>query len=420
MRTTPCLLALVLLVTSISATVAQEWTRFRGPNGSGISNTRTIPTSWTDSDFNWKTALPGEGHSSPVLWGEQIFLTTADEKTRQFSVLSFDAKDGRKLWQKDFPITPFRKHNFNSFASSTPTVDAERVYVCWTEPKRYSLVALDHHGKEVWNKDLGPFTSQHGGGTSPILYDGKVILGNDQDGESFLIAVDARTGETRWKTPRTPRASSAAYSTPCVYQSKNDKPVLIFTSEVHGISGIAPETGKVVWEYSEAFDNRTVSSPLIAGDFIVGASGSGFGGNYVIAVRPGDPAQDKKPEVAYKIAKSAPYVPTSVCVGDLLFLWGDGGIVSCANAKTGEIKWQERVGGNFFASPVWVDGRLFGISTSGEVVVISASDKFEVLARNALNELSRSTPAIANGRMYLRTVGHLLSVGGKTVPPAGS
>ncbi len=414
MRTIPCFLALAFLGVSASENVAQEWTRFRGPNGAGISQAKTIPTKWADADFNWKINLPGQGHSSPVLWGEKIFLTSADEKASQFFVLCFDAKDGQKLWQKDFPLTPFKKHNFNSFASATPVVDAERVYVYWAEPKQFSVAALNHNGEVAWKKELGTFESQHGTGASPILHDGKLILSKTQEAsESFLIALDAKTGETRWKTPR--NTDSSSYSTPCLYEPKGGKAALIFNSQAHGISAIAPDTGKVLWEYGSAFDKRTVSSPVIVGDLILGACGSGFGGNYVIAVRPGDPAQGKQPETAFKISKSAPYVPTSIHMGDSIFLWGDGGIVSCANAMTGEIKWQERVGGNFFASPVWVDGRLFCISTEGEVVVIAAADKFEVLARNNLNELSHSTPAIANGRMYLRTIGHLFSIGGKTV-----
>ncbi len=238
-----------------------------------------------------------------------------------------------------------------------------------------------------------------------------VILGNEQDGDSFLIALDARTGETRWKTPR--QTVEMAYSTPCVYKPKDGQPALIFDGEPHGISAIAPDTGKLLWEFPDAFDKRSVSSPVIAGDLIIGSCGSGGGGNYVIAVRPGDSANGKKPERAYEVRRSAPYVPTSVCVDEWLFLWSDAGIVSRVHAVTGEVKWQERVGGNFFSSPVWVDGRLFCVSRTGEVVVIAASEKFEVLARNPLGELTHSTPAISGGRMYIHTSQHLLSVGGK-------
>jgi outer membrane protein assembly factor BamB len=412
MRIVTCYgIAVALYVGPVSQGRAQEWTRFRGPNGSGISHAKTIPTRWTDADFNWKIALPGAGHSSPVVWGEKVFITSGDEKAGRFSVLCLKTADGSRLWQKDFPFAPYRKHGYNTFASSTPTVDGERVYLCRTEPAHNFLFALDHRGGLVWERDLGPLTAQHGGGTSPILHEGMVILGNEQDGDSFLIAVDARTGETRWKTPR--RTIETAYSTPCVFQPKNGKPALIFNSEPYGISAIAPDTGKLLWEFPEAFDKRCVSSPVVAGELLIGSCGSGGGGNYVVAIRPGDPAQGKRPERVYEIRRSAPYVPTSVCVGEWLFLWSDAGIVSRVHALTGEVQWQERVGGDFFSSPVWVDGRLFCVSRTGEVVVVAAAEKFEILARNPLDELTHSTPAIAGGRMYIHTSQHLISVGGK-------
>jgi outer membrane protein assembly factor BamB len=387
----------------------QEWTRFRGPNGSGISAAKTIPTTWTDKDFNWKLPLPAAGHSSPVLWGDKVFLTTADDKTRQVSVFCVSASGGQVLWQKSFPFTPHHKNDYNTFASASPAVDQDRVYVCWTSPEHYTLMALTHDGQTVWEKDLGPFASQHGGGASPIVYQDKVVLGNEQDGPSFLIAVDSATGKTRWQTPRI--SKETAYSTPCVYEPKDGPPALIFTSHAHGVSAIDPESGKVLWELADVFDKRVVSSPVLAAGLIVGACGSGGGGNYLTAVRPG--GSGKKPEAAYKIRKSAPYVPTSVCVGDRLFLWSDNGIVSCVEAASGEVKWQERVGGNYFSSPLWVDGRLFCISTKGDVVVVEASDRFQVLARNPLGEVTHSTPAVAGGRMFIHTTKSLISVGGR-------
>ena len=403
--------AVFLFVVSLAAR-AQEWTRFRGPNGSGLSEAKTIPTQWSASDFNWKVALPGAGHSSPVLWGEKVFVTSYDEKSGKFLVLCLNTSDGSIRWKKEFPLARSDKHALNSFATSTPTVDAERVYICRTEPAHITLSAFTHNGEQVWEKDLGTFDVNHGSGTSPILYDGMVVMANEQAGESFLIAMDARTGNTRWKTPR--KSGTGSYSTPCVFQPKRGKPQLIFNSDVHGISGIAPDTGKALWEFDKAFDKRSVSSPVLAGEFVIGSCGSGGGGNFVVAVRPGDITTAKKAERGYDVRKSAPYVPTSVCVGDWLYLWSDAGIVSRVNTATGEVKWQERAGGNFFSSPVYADGRLFCVSTTGEVVVVAVGEKFEVLARNQLGELTHSTPAIAGGRMYIHTSGHLVSVGGKT------
>ena len=390
---------------------AQEWTRFRGPNGSGISSAKTIPAKWTDADFNWKTALPGTGHSSPVVWGDRIFVTAGDDQARQVWLFCIGASDGHVLWQTGFPLTPYHHNSYNTFASASPAVDAERVYACWSSPESYRLVALTHEGEKVWDKDLGPFASQHGGGASPIVYQDKVVLANEQDGASSLIAIEAGTGKTRWQTPR--RTNETAYATPCVYEPKDGPALLMFASHAHGLTAVAPDDGKVVWELAEIFDKRVVSSPLLAAGLIVGACGSGGGGNYLVAVRPGDAATGKQPAVTYTIRRSAPYVPTSVCVADRLFLWSDAGIVSCVQAATGEVKWQERVGGNYFSSPVWVDGRLFGTSTKGEGVVLEASDRFQVLARNPLGETTHSTPAVAGGRMYIHTAKHLISVGGR-------
>lgn len=404
---------LVPLTLTLSTT-AQEWTRFRGPNGTGISYAKTIPTQWTEKDFNWKIELPGLGHSSPVVWGERIFVTGAEpDGAGGIHVLGINAANGSKLWQRDFPLPPFPKHKFNSFASASPAVDAERVYVAWCTPERYTLMAFDHNGKTVWERDLGPFISQHGCGTSPILYEDRIILANEQDGASFLIAVDAKTGKTRWQTPRKGGDQTAAYSTPCVFRPKNGKPALIFNGKNHGIAAIDPDNGGVLWEFL-AFDKRSVSSPFIceAAGLICGTCGSGGGGNYVAAVRPGDGA-GKKPEVAYEIRKSAPYVPTSIVIGDFVYLISDLGVASCVNAATGEVKWQQRAGGNVFASPLWIDGRFFYFSADGEIVVLQGTPaEYKELFRFPLNETTRATPAISGGRMFIRTEKHLLSLGG--------
>jgi outer membrane protein assembly factor BamB len=228
--------------------LAQEWTRFRGPNGTGISHARGIPATITDSDVNWKAALPGTGHSSPVLWGNRIFLTTTGDKSGGVSVVCLDATEGKILWRHNFPLQPFPRHEFNSYASSTPCVDADRVYVLWNEPDHYMLAALDHKGEPQWQRDFGPFVSQHGCGISPISYGNLVILGNEQDdpkfvkestrsGKSFVVAVDAKTGKTTWQIPR--NSAVVSYATPCVYEPANagpgqKDPSLIFHSQAHG------------------------------------------------------------------------------------------------------------------------------------------------------------------------------------------
>ena len=206
----------ILLVTNaVFQASAQEWTRFRGPNGTGISPAKTIPTKWTEKDFNWKTDLPGTGHSSPVLWGDKIFLTATGEKDG-ISVLCFGVADGRLNWRRDFPLAAFKQHKFNNYASSTPAVDKDRVYLLWHEVQRVTVIALDHKGKTAWERDLGPFASENGSGMSPIVYEDKLIIGNEQDGPSFITALDTKTGKTLWQTPR--NAAKVSYSTPCVFE----------------------------------------------------------------------------------------------------------------------------------------------------------------------------------------------------------
>ncbi|MBI3465901.1 MAG: PQQ-binding-like beta-propeller repeat protein [Planctomycetes bacterium] len=374
---------------------AQEWTRFRGPNGTGISDATTIPVKWSENDYNWKIELPGVGHSSPVLWGNKLFVMSALEDSATRIVLCINADDGSTLWSKEFASAVHNKHVLNSFASPTPAVDADHVYVCWSTPDEYTLMAFDHSGNLVWKRDLGQFTSQHSCGTSPIVYQDLVILGNDQDGPSYLIAVNRKTGETVWQKPR--ETAVVAYSTPCIYQPPGKPAELIFNSQAHGVTSLDPLTGKTNWELKGVFDKRSVSSPVIVSGLIIGSCGSGAGGgDYVAAVRPGtiDPSGQPKEVWRMTKAKATPYVPTMVAKGELLFLFGKG-IVTCMKGATGEEIWQKSIGGNFFGSPVCVNDRLYCMREDGECLVLAATDKYELLGSTPLGDSSRSTPAVA-------------------------
>lgn len=410
-------LALAALCVNSSS---QEWSRFRGPNGAGISSAKTIPTDISAAHQRWKVELPGVGHSSPVLWGSNLFVTTTGDSQGGISALCHDADSGKIKWRKDFDLNPFPRHKFNSYASSTPAVDAERLYVLWNEPGHYLLTALDHDGRVVWQRDFGPFLSQHGCAISPMLHDGKVIVGYEQgdanviranaDAKSFVIAVDAKDGKTVWQTPR--ETLSVAYSTPCIYEPAQGKSALIVNSEAHGISALNPADGKVLWEFKNAFDKRSVSSPVVAGDIIFGSCGSGGGGSFVTAIKAGQAGAGRPPELAFQMKKSAPYVPTLVAKDGLAWLLSDGGIVTCLESQSGEIRFQERVGGNFFGSPIWIDRRIFAVSTAGELVVIAATDQFKVLHRFSLGELCHTTPAVAGERLFVRTEKHLICFAG--------
>jgi outer membrane protein assembly factor BamB len=280
------------------------------------------------------------------------------------------------------------------------------------------LVALDHDGGEIWKSTFDGVNCQHGPGISPVLVNDIVVFTHeheksDKNSRSAWIAVDRRTGKTRWELERqTSRKTS--YSTPCVYSSGNGKPLLIFTSLAHGMTGVDPGSGAVVWEAASAFISRVISSPVIAGDLLIGTCGDGGSGKRLIAVRPGTGSKSAEPEEVYKIENSkVTYVPTSVAKDGLLFTVHDRGQVSCLRSATGEKLWSQKPAGLFYGSPVWVNGKLYCITRKGKVVVIKAAPTYELLAVNPLGEDSYATPAVAGERMYLRTYSHLISIGGK-------
>ncbi len=401
---------------------AQEWTRFRGPNGTGESEATTIPASWTDEDYNWTVELPGVGHSCPVLWDNRLFILSADPQTATRHALCYDADTGEKLWRHDFASQPHGLHKMSSYASSTPAVDQDHVYFAWADPRNLNLLAYTHAGELVWKKELGPWLGQHGFGSSPMLIEDLVVLSNSQEDkkggpgaeglpESSMLAFDRRTGEERWRTLR--KTDHVTYSVPAVFQPQNGPAQLVNTSSGNGMYALDPKSGEELWS-ATVFNKRTVSSPVVKGDLIFGSNGSGGGGNYVTAVR----SDGKQASLAYQIDNQAPYVPCVVARDDLLFLVGDAGIAACLDLPTGNVHWRKRIGGNFQSSPVRAADKLICLSTDGEVVVLSASDKYEELGRVKLSEGSRSTPAIARGCLYLRTFSRLMSVGGKDAKTA--
>jgi outer membrane protein assembly factor BamB len=407
--------------------VNNEWTRFRGPNGSGISGARTIPIKWTAKEYNWTIELPGDGSSSPVVWKEKLFVTCNDRKKSIRSVVCVNATDGKIRWRRDFPYTSYRMHRDNDFASATPTVDADGVVVVWSMPKQLLMLALDLDGRELWRRDLGPYVGLHGSASSPIIADDLVILANDQmhpqvmkrhlpkdasmvPGKSFLIAVDRMSGKTRWKIDR--RTVLAGYSTPCVRQTGTGAPELVFSGTAHGMTGVDLVTGKVNWEIKGILNSRVVGSPQLYQDLVFGSYGSGLSAQRLVAVQAPRKGGVKEPKVAYNVSQSPPLVPSCLTKDDLLFLWTDSGIVSCLDVATGKRHWRERVGGNYYCSPVWIDGRLYCTSKEGDVVVVVADKTFKLLAKNPLGEKCFAIPAVANGVMYQRTQTKLFSLGG--------
>ena len=416
-KTSTQIASLIFVLSAIlfsSVAQAQNWPRFRGPNGQGISHAKNIPAKWTQDDYNWKVTLPGTGYSSPAVWDGIVFITCSEKEKAKAKLMALSVSDGKTLWEKDFSFKSFQMNRINSFAAATPAVDADHVYALWPTGDETLIIAFDHKGKEIWERTFPGIKSHHGPCTSPLVLGDIVVFthenesSSDAEAPSFWIALDCKTGKNHWRLPREtgPRIS---YSTPCAYPSPAENPVLIFTSFSHGLTGVDPASGKVVWEADSAFEARVVCSPAIAEGLILSSCGSGSAGKYMVALKPGGTA---KPVEAYRITgKAASYVPTPLAADGLLFTCHDRGQISCLRADTGELLWHEKPAGRYYGSPVWVSGKLYVITVEGEVVVVKAAPKYELLGINPLGEKSQATPAVANGVMYLRTDSQLVSIG---------
>jgi len=406
---------------SFAAAPASDWNRFRGPNGSGVAANANTPTSFTEKDFNWRIELPGQGHSSPVVSGSKVFVTAGDTESGKRGVVCIDLDTGKTLWKRDFDSRNFAQHKDNSLASASPTADAERVYFTFTTPESYKVYCLDHSGSEQWTYDMGPWQSQHGAGCSPIVHDGMLIVPNDQDGPTAsLVALDAKTGQLKWKIDRKPGPAAAA--TPCIFQPKSGQAQLIMNSTSSGLTSIDPLTGKQNWSQAWPSPNasrlRAVASPVATDTLCVGTSGQGGADRTGAVVQP-SATTTEAPTLLHKIPAGATsaYVPTPVIVGDLMFIWADAATVNCVKATTGEQVWQQKIPATgkgrieFYSSPIVAGNKLYNISKEGEVICLSATDKFELLGRSALNQKCHATMAVAGNSLLVRTVSHLISVG---------
>ena len=383
---------------------AQEWARFHGSDSRGISEAKTIPVELEKGDYNWDVKLPGTGHSSPVVWGDKIFLTTTDrDKPEQRSIVCLSTKDGSVVWKEDETFVATRKHKYNDYASSTPAIDENHVYVAWTTPK-VVLQARDHDGDEVWRKELGDFHASHGSAMSPVVVNGKVLLGNQiERGESFIIALDAKSGDQVWKLPRT-TADKAAYGTPAIVGK-----TAIYGSMAHGLTCLDIDSGDILWEHDPKFTLRTVGKPTVWKNFVFISSGNGGGRREATCIH----VQGDMRTETFSKSKHVPYVPSGVAHDGMMFLLNDGGQMTCLNPEDGEELWYERVTGEAYASPVIIDGKVYCFSREGEMVVVAAKDELEVLGRHEFGEGIFATPAVSGGHMYVRTFNRLISVGGK-------
>jgi outer membrane protein assembly factor BamB len=398
----------VFAICAIGAVHAENWDRFRGPNGAGQSDANAIPSEWQDSNFLWNRTLLGIGHGSPIIWYGRVILISGDPKSGEQIISAFDAASGTPLWDRRLPADAYHLNNLNSYASSTPAVDADRIYVLWLAEGQVKLAAFSHQGDALWHADVGPYQEIHGFGKSPVVVDGVVVVANESEAESAIVGIDAATGNELWRIPR--ESGITAFATPCLLDPLAKQKLLVAVSNASGFTAFDPATGQVAWQgLVEGFPQRCVSSPIAAGGLVIATNGSGGNGKFLIAARP--LAKSEEPQEVYRLTQGVPQCPTPVIAGDLLFLWHDRGIVSCCDVKTGKQFWRERVGGDYHSSPLRIGNRIFCPSMQGEMVVLAADREYKLLARNPLAEPCHATPAVADNRLYVRTEKTLLCIG---------
>jgi len=386
--------------------LAQDWPQFRGPDGQGHSSERDVPIRWSETqNIAWKVPVPGRGWSSPVVVDGRVWLTTAIASGRESSLrlMSFDASSGRTT----LDVEVFRLRNSallnqkNSHASPTPIVEGDRVYVHFGAE---GTAAVSTTGEVIWKVRL-QYESQHGNGGSPVLAGDLLILNCDGFDEAFVVALDKRTGKTRWRTFR-PEPWSQAYSTPLVIRVA-DRDLVISVGAFHAMA-YDPQNGKEAWrvDYPEGFSN--VPRPVYGAGLVFITTG--FQQPSILAVRPDGKGNVTRSHVAWTLSRGAPLTPSPLLVGDDLYIVTDTGIASNVDARTGAVRWQHRLSGPVSASPVSVDGRIYFLDEEGKTTVVMPGPTFEAVAVNALDGATLASIAVASQSFFIRTATHLYRI----------
>ncbi len=411
-----CWLGFAITIGGSRVVSAQNWPQFRGPGGQGVSAETDLPTAWTAANVVWRTPLPGPGHSSPVIWNDRIFVTAyrpPEGRLRRYFttaggklfVVCLDKASGRVVWEREVPTTDIEDHHStNSPASPTPVTDGTHVYVHFGS---HGLICYDFDGRTVWEKRLGPVKNTWGSASSPTLLGDVLLLNSDSDGDDFLLAVDKRTGQTIWQTSRT--NVTRAWPTPVVWTVDGLSQIVVSGSR--RVKAYDADTGAEIWTV-DGLTKWVTPTPVIGHGMLFAAS-NGPGGNAVLAIRPGGRGNITKSHVAWRHKRGAPYNSSPVLVGDHLFMVKNGGVMSCLDARTGDLVWRERLParGSYYASLVAADGKIYAVNEDGEVTVIRAGAQFEVLASSDMSERTMASPAISGGRIFIRTDEALYAVG---------
>ena len=385
---------------------AGYWPRWRGPSGQGIVDATGYPDTWSATEnVMWRSTVPGRGHSSPIVWGDRIFLTTTQEAGRRLSILSYRRTDGQLLWETAVPEGPIEHiHPKNSQASATPTTDGERVYVSFGSR---GLVAIDFDGRVVWHTEVGPIANYHGSAGSPLLYGDLLITYQDQRRGAFVAAFDKRTGQLAWETDR---QGSVGWGSPVAVRVGDHDEIIV--SSQRTVTAYDPSDGSELWHCNgNLFE--VIPTPAVGHGLVFCASGRA---GPTLAIRPGGSGDVTDTHVEWSTSRGSPFVPSPLVHGDYLYTVNDmASIVTCFEAATGTVMWQERLGRprreGFSASPVFVDGKVFITNDEGETFVLKAGPEFELLHTNDIGAPTLASPALVDGRWYIRTERELVAIG---------
>ncbi len=413
-----CVLVVAGLCTSPGAW-AENWPCFRGPTGQGISLEKAIPIQWDATlGIAWKQSVPGEGVSSPIVFGDRVFITTATEDGVSLRVLAFDRSDGHIVWNKEvIRQKPGHKSRQNSYATSTPATDGDQIYVAACDGR---IIGLTMEGEVAWINDEFDYYSEHGLSVSPVLYDDLVIMAFDWSSpgpdkkvgwqvpwdKSFILALDKRTGHKRWEGKR--GSSRIAHVVPLVVSVGGNDQLVSGAGDV--IQGFDLRTGERLWTVSSPGEGVVPS--IVSGDGLVFAT-SGFGESAIRAVRPDGHGDATRTHLVWKSGDDVPKVPSMLYVSPYLYLITESGVVKCLQGKTGDVLWKQRLRGKFSASPVWADGKIYFLSEKGTMTVIQDGSEFKVLAESELNEACYASPAISRGHLFIRSDKNLVCIGGR-------
>ncbi len=401
----------LLLVTStlFSVTQAQNWPCWRGPNGDGTSAEINLPVKW-DSITNvlWKSEVPGTGHSSPIIWEDKLFTITAFTDSHEKILLCYNAENGDLLWQKIIIKSDFEnKHNDNSYASGTPATDGQLVYVSVLDKDDVVVAAYDFSGKQVWIQRPGKFSSPHGYSCSPALFEDKVIINGDSQGEAFVAALNKTDGRIIWKVDHDKPAHS--FSTP-IFREIAGKKQMIFCGNKE-IASYNPDDGSRYWWVNGPSEDFC-SSPVYNEKLGLVLVSSAWPQRHLLAIKPDGQGDVTESNVVWQTTKGAYYVPSPVCTDNYLFTTMTNGQVHCLEVATGNIMWTENLGKQY-SSSVLANGLVYMPNDEGVITVIKPGTEFNMVAQNSIGEKMNASPAISNGRIYLRGDKHIYCIGDK-------